>query len=75
MANIVVIGAGLGGLPTAYELRHFLPSHHTVTVISDQSRFTFLPGLTPSCAGSGSPGALSTRLAAPGAAPWSEAGE
>lgn len=45
MANIVVIGAGLGGLPTAYELRHLLPSHHTVTVISDQPQFTFLPGL------------------------------
>jgi len=45
MANIVVIGAGLGGLPTAYELRHWLPSHHTVTVISDQPQFTFLPGL------------------------------
>ncbi len=45
MANIVVIGAGLGGLPTAYELKHFLPSHHTVTVISDQPQFTFIPGL------------------------------
>lgn len=45
MANVVVIGAGLGGLPTAYELRHFLPSHHTVTLISDQPKFTFIPGL------------------------------
>lgn len=45
MANIVVIGAGLGGLPTAYELRHLLPAQHTVTLISDQSKFTFIPGL------------------------------
>lgn len=45
MANIVVIGAGLGGLPTAYELRHLLPSHHTVTLISDKPKFTFIPGL------------------------------
>ncbi len=45
MANVVVIGAGLGGLPTAYELRHLLPQHHTVTLISDQPQFTFIPGL------------------------------
>lgn len=45
MANIVIIGAGLGGLPTAYELRHLLPAEHTVTLISDQPKFTFIPGL------------------------------
>ncbi|WP_448570545.1 NAD(P)/FAD-dependent oxidoreductase [Trichothermofontia sp.] len=45
MAHVVVIGAGLGGLPTAYELRHLLPSQHRVTLISDQSKFTFIPGL------------------------------
>ncbi|MGG6293774.1 NAD(P)/FAD-dependent oxidoreductase [Leptolyngbya sp. AN02str] len=45
MANIVVIGAGLGGLPTAYELRHLLPAQHTVTLISEQPKFTFIPGL------------------------------
>lgn len=45
MAHIVVIGAGLGGLPTAYELRHLLPPQHTVTLISDQPQFTFIPGL------------------------------
>ncbi len=45
MANIVVIGAGLGGLPTAYELRRLLPRQHTVTLVSDKSQFTFIPGL------------------------------
>jgi len=45
MANIVVIGAGLGGLPTAYELRHLLPTQHTVTLISEHPKFTFIPGL------------------------------
>ncbi len=45
MANVVVIGAGLGGLPTAYELRHFLPPEHRVILISDQPKFTFIPGL------------------------------
>ncbi|MGF1541206.1 MAG: NAD(P)/FAD-dependent oxidoreductase [Pleurocapsa sp.] len=45
MANVVVIGGGLGGLPTAYELRHYLPPNHTVTLISDRPEFTFIPGL------------------------------
>lgn len=45
MANVVVIGAGLGGLATAYDLRHLLPKQHTVTLISDQDKFTFVPGL------------------------------
>jgi len=45
MAHIVVIGAGLGGLPTAYELRHLLPRQHTVTLISDSPKFTFIPSL------------------------------
>jgi sulfide:quinone oxidoreductase len=45
MAHVVVIGAGLGGLPTAYELRHHLPAEHKVTLISDKPKFTFVPGL------------------------------
>ena len=45
MANVVVIGGGLGGLPTAYELRHYLSKEHTVTLISDKPQFTFIPGL------------------------------
>lgn len=45
MANIVVIGAGLGGLPAAYELRHLLHQKHTVTLVSEKPEFTFIPGL------------------------------
>ena len=45
MARVVVIGAGLGGLPAAYELRHVLPHEHKITLISNQPKFTFVPSL------------------------------
>lgn len=45
MVHIVVLGAGLGGLPTAYELRHLLPKSHRITLISDNPKFTFIPSL------------------------------
>lgn len=45
MATVVVIGAGLGGLPAAYELRHYLPSRDRVILISEHDDFTFIPGL------------------------------
>lgn len=45
MAHVVVVGAGLGGVPAAYELRHLLPRQHQVTLVSDKPAFTFIPGL------------------------------
>ncbi len=46
MAQVIVVGAGLGGLATAYELRHLLPhKEHAITLISDKEHFTFTPGL------------------------------
>ena len=43
MAHIVVIGAGIGGMPAAYELRGKLPTQHRVTVISAVDYFQFVP--------------------------------
>ncbi len=43
MANIIIIGAGTGGVPAAYELRHALDSAHKVTLINASSRFQFVP--------------------------------
>lgn len=45
MAHVVVIGAGLGGLPCAYELKKFLGKGHKITVVSSIPKFTFTPSL------------------------------
>jgi sulfide:quinone oxidoreductase len=45
MANVVVIGGELGGLPATYELRYLLPKEHRVILISEHLQFTFIPGL------------------------------
>jgi sulfide:quinone oxidoreductase len=38
MAHVVVMGAGIGGMPAAYELRALLPKEHRVTVVNATSR-------------------------------------
>jgi sulfide:quinone oxidoreductase len=43
MAHIVIVGAGTGGVPAAYELRHALGSQHEVTLVNASSRFQFVP--------------------------------
>jgi sulfide:quinone oxidoreductase len=43
MANIVIMGAGIGGMPAAYEMRELLPREHTVTVVSAVDYFQFVP--------------------------------
>ncbi|HEX5959899.1 MAG TPA: FAD/NAD(P)-binding oxidoreductase [Rhodanobacteraceae bacterium] len=43
MARIVVLGAGLGGMSAAYELRAALGKQHGLTVVGDGPRFSFTP--------------------------------
>ena len=43
MARIVVLGAGIGGVPMAYEMKEIVGKAHEVTVISDSPTFHFVP--------------------------------
>ena len=43
MAKIVVVGAGIGGISQAYELRKMLGKEHAVVLIGDSERFEFTP--------------------------------
>ena len=43
MAHIVILGAGIGGMPAAYELRALLDSTHRITVVNAVDYFQFVP--------------------------------
>jgi sulfide:quinone oxidoreductase len=43
MAHIVILGAGIGGMPAAYELRAKLDARHRITVINAVDYFQFVP--------------------------------
>ncbi|EDN67286.1 sulfide quinone reductase [Beggiatoa sp. PS] len=43
MAHIVILGAGTGGMPAAYEMKRELGKHHEVTVINSSEEFNFIP--------------------------------
>jgi len=43
MARIVVLGAGIGGVPMAYEMKESVNNDHEVLVISDSPTFHFVP--------------------------------
>lgn len=43
MARIVVLGAGIGGVPMAYEMKESVSKEHEVIVISDSPTFHFVP--------------------------------
>ncbi|MDX1915981.1 MAG: FAD/NAD(P)-binding oxidoreductase [Methylophilus sp.] len=43
MAHIVIMGAGVGGMPTAYELKAKVGGKHQVTVVNSVDYFQFVP--------------------------------
>jgi sulfide:quinone oxidoreductase len=43
MAHVVIVGAGVGGVPAAYELRKKLGKEHRVTLIGASPYFEFTP--------------------------------
>ncbi len=43
MAHIVIVGAGVGGVPCAYELRKLLGKDHRVTLVGSSPFFEFTP--------------------------------
>ncbi len=43
MAEIVILGAGIGGLPMAYDLKKSIRAEDNITVISNNSYFQFTP--------------------------------
>lgn len=43
MAHIIIMGAGIGGMPAAYELRGKLGKEHQITVVNTVDYFQFVP--------------------------------
>ena len=43
MAHIVIIGAGVGGLPCAYEMKEMLSKEHEITIVNERDHFQFTP--------------------------------
>lgn len=43
MAHIIIMGAGIGGMPTAYELKAKLGNGHRITVVNALDYFQFVP--------------------------------
>lgn len=43
MAHIVILGAGTGGMPAAYEMKAAVGNKHEVTVVNEKEDFQFVP--------------------------------
>jgi sulfide:quinone oxidoreductase len=64
MSRIVIIGAGTGGVPAAYEIRGLLSKEHAVTLLNASSRFQFVPSNPWVAVGWREPDAVSLELGA-----------
>ena len=49
MAHVVILGAGTGGMPAAYEMKETLGKAHEVTVINESEEFQFVPVQSLGC--------------------------
>lgn len=65
MAHIIVMGAGIGGVPAAYELRDRLGRDHDITVINSTDYFQFVPSNPWVAVGWRTPEAIAVPLAEP----------
>lgn len=65
MSRIVIIGAGIGGVPAAYELRERLGTGHSVTLVGAQPYFQFVPSNPWVAVGWRDAGAITVDLARP----------
>lgn len=43
MTHVVILGAGTGGMPAAYEMRDVLGTDHRITVVNESAYFQFVP--------------------------------
>ncbi|NKI34892.1 NAD(P)/FAD-dependent oxidoreductase [Wenzhouxiangella sp. XN79A] len=65
MARIVILGAGIGGVPAAYELRDRLGRDHDITVVNRDTHFQFTPSNPWVAVGWRTPEAVKVELARP----------
>ncbi|MDH5255084.1 MAG: NAD(P)/FAD-dependent oxidoreductase [Gammaproteobacteria bacterium] len=65
MVTIVILGAGIGGVPCAYELRKQLGTEHRVVLVGSSARFEFTPSNPWVAVGWREPAATGVDLAKP----------
>ena len=46
MAKVVVLGAGTGGMPAAYEVKEALGKYHDVLMVNEREEFRFVPNIS-----------------------------
>ncbi|MCT8986677.1 NAD(P)/FAD-dependent oxidoreductase [Shewanella phaeophyticola] len=63
MAKIVVLGAGTGGMPAAYEIKHLLGQEHQVLMVNERENFRFIPSNPWVAVGWREPDAISIPIA------------